>query len=134
MNDVKIETIMSTQVVSVNKNTTLTEIKQLFAKNQLHHFPVLENNNLVGIITSSDVHAAELINTKIEPNFNTDKILAEEIMQNKVVSISSNATIKDAAKYLLEHKIHSLPVINASKQLVGIVTTYDLIKYIAKQS
>lgn len=130
--DENITVIMSKPVIKINKNTTLTEIKQSFSNNNLHHLPVIDNGNVVGIVTSQDVHVAEIINNKIEKNFDESKVLAEEIMSNKLVSIKDNATVKIAAEYFIKHKVHCLPVLNNNNDLVGIITTYDLIKYLSQ--
>jgi CBS domain-containing protein len=55
------------------------------------------------------------------------KVLAQDIMTEKVVSVSPDTSIFDAARVLSEHNFDGLPVVDKDGELAGIVTEYDLI-------
>lgn len=55
----------------------------------------------------------------------------EQVMTKKLVTISPEATIKEAAEILATHEFHALPVVH-NQLLVGIVTTTDVMKYLLK--
>ncbi len=52
----------------------------------------------------------------------------KDIMTRDVISISPDASLRDAGKIFREKRISGVPVINAGKELVGIVTTTDLLR------
>ena len=55
-----------------------------------------------------------------------------QVMAKKLKSVSSGTTIKEVAEILSENEFHALPVLE-NDNLVGIVTTTDLIKYLLEQ-
>jgi CBS domain-containing protein len=52
---------------------------------------------------------------------------AEEVMTTRVITVTEDQTKQDAARLLAEHRISGLPVVNANKLVVGVVTEYDII-------
>lgn len=54
----------------------------------------------------------------------------EQIMVRNPKCIPNTATIKEVAETFLDSEFHALPVVDADKTLLGIVTTTDLIKYL----
>ncbi|MGS2726922.1 CBS domain-containing protein [Psychroserpens sp. BH13MA-6] len=50
-----IEQVMAKNLVSVNANTTIKEVAEILSKKEFHALPVLENNKLVGIVTTTDL-------------------------------------------------------------------------------
>ena len=56
----------------------------------------------------------------------------EQVMAKKLVSITPDTTIKEAAEILARKEFHALPVCEG-ELLVGIITTTDLIKYLIDQ-
>ncbi len=60
-----------------------------------------------------------------------------ELMTKKVITISQDMTVRDAAKLLLKMRISGLPVVNDQEELVGMITEKDIIamalpKYVEK--
>jgi CBS domain-containing protein len=54
---VKIGEIMSSPLITVKQNTTLTEASKIMARHNLRRLPVIEGNKLIGIITNKDIVA-----------------------------------------------------------------------------
>lgn len=50
-----IENVMTKKVVSVSPETSIKDVAEIFTKNSFHALPVVENDNLVGIVTTTDV-------------------------------------------------------------------------------
>lgn len=50
-----IEQVMTKKVVSVDPDTTIEQVGNLFLTHEFHALPVVENDNLVGIVTTTDV-------------------------------------------------------------------------------
>ena len=55
-------------------------------------------------------------------------MMVREFMTPRVIAISPDASIADAAKLMLENKISGLPVIDATRHVVGIVSEHDLLR------
>src|SRR5450631_2515826 len=55
-------------------------------------------------------------------------MLARDIMSSPVISVRPDATVMDAITLMLERKLSGLPVVDAEKQLVGIVSEGDFLR------
>lgn len=130
--------IMTTNLVVVSPNTTLDKVKELFETHVFHHVPVVNNHCLCGIISKSDLyrvsHSIDLFHSKTNEELNRrlfKSLLAEEVMASNTVVLTPDDTISHAVELLSLNQFHALPVVEGEK-LVGILTTYDLIKYAYK--
>ena len=102
----------------------------------MHHIPVVSGGDLVGIVTWNKFMQVTLGDLGDQHISNLDTVLDQtyelaDVMRRTPVSIDINSTIHDAAKILGAGEFHSLPVTDGNK-LVGIVTSSDLIRYLAE--
>jgi CBS domain-containing protein len=125
---------MTRNVVTITPDTTLPEAHRLMTEKRVRRLPVMKNNLLVGIVTLGDVRGAEPSGATSlsiwEVNYLLSKLKIEEIMTRNLLTISSNATIGQAAEVMLEHKVSGLPVVDRDKQLVGIITESDIFRMV----
>lgn len=128
--------IMSTKLITVIPTDPLTKVKEIFDTYNIHHIPVVRYKELVGMISKTDfyklIHGYRLRVTGEEEN-ETNKILgehtAEQLMTKGVVRINQNDKMGVAAELFLTNYFHAVPIVNDDQELVGLVTTYDIIKY-----
>lgn len=130
--------IMTKTPTTIHLKTPISKVGQLFSDGKFHHLPVVSGKELIGIVSYFD-----LIRVSFEQSFGVtderavyavlDHILdVEAIMTKNPVCIQSTATVHDAAEKLSTGEFHSLPVVNDEHELVGIITTTDLINYLLK--
>ncbi|WP_024769208.1 MULTISPECIES: CBS domain-containing protein [Aquimarina] len=50
-----IEQVMAKNLISVNSNTTIKEVAEILSKKEFHALPVVDNDKLVGIVTTTDL-------------------------------------------------------------------------------
>jgi CBS domain-containing membrane protein len=132
-----ISKIMNTNVITVRHGEPISKVRQLVRDNGVHHIPVVSGDQLLGIISFSDI-----LRLSFGDAFATDErtvdatldhtVTLESVMIKNPVTLPDTATIRDAADILARGDFHAVPVVNGSK-LVGIVTTTDLIKYLLEQ-
>jgi len=124
MRDIPIDQVMTPDPAAVSPQTTAAEARRLLGSNVINHLPVVEDGRLVGIVSSSDFLKLHLLDGKLQ-------IVADatvsQIMETKVVVVSDNATLRDAAEKLSVGGFHALPVVDRKRRLVGIVTSSDLV-------
>lgn len=118
-----LSTIMTRDVVTVSPEDNLAVVRDILFKKHLHHLPVINGRKLVGIITSYDLVKLG----KCKEDF--DKFKVKEVMTTKVATMTPNEKIGAAAQVFLENLFHGLPIVNEDYELVGIVTTHDILKY-----
>lgn len=80
--------------------------------------PIVDQEKIVGMITDRDI----VIRGVAEKHPGSTKV--EDIMSSKLITISADASTKEAAKLMAEHQIRRLPVVEDDK-LVGIVSLGD---------
>jgi CBS domain-containing protein len=132
-----ITTIMSSNLHNVHIDDKLIDVNQLMRKFSIRHVPVLKNKQLVGIISKTDINRLAF-SEYIEGEENADVMIfdmlsIEQVMTSKPRVVNESATIYEVAKILSEEEFHALPVIDNNDQLVGIVTTTDVIRYLLDQ-
>ena len=122
-----IEAIMSTNLITVSPSATLAEARTLMHDNRIHHIPVVEGDQLVGLITLTNVLAAtDSFLRDDQSRIHADEIGIKDAMVNDVATVDVNASLRHAALFLEKHKIGCLPVLDNDK-LVGIITDTDFV-------
>lgn len=118
-----IDTIMSTQLITLTPDDTLGKARELLMTKRIHHLPVVEGKKLVGMITSWDLFKLG----KSAEEYQGLKV--REVMTTKLATLEPYQHIGAAAEVLMEHLFHAIPIVNESGELVGIVTSYDILRY-----
>ncbi|MCP4331828.1 MAG: CBS domain-containing protein [Gammaproteobacteria bacterium] len=118
---------MSTDLITVPPSATLAEARTLMHDNRIHHIPVINDNNLVGLVTLTNVLAATDSFLR-DPNnrIHANEISIEDTMVTDVATVEVNASLRHAALFLERHKIGCLPVMD-DDELVGIITDTDFV-------
>ena len=133
---VPVSTIMTKNVVKLNLSDDLTKAEMLFKKHHIRHIPVVYSNKIVGMLSYTDllrISFADAIDDEDDVDTTVyNMFTVEQVMAKKLVSISPETTIKEAAQILASKEFHALPVCEGDL-LVGIITTTDLIKYLIDQ-
>lgn len=115
----KVKQSMTKDVVTIGKDALLQEAGILMKKHAIRHLPVVENEQLIGFITESDLRHYAF------PSLEKD-IFVHEVMVRNPITINVNASIEKAARLIHDYKIGGLPVLD-KKKLVGIITAIDLL-------
>lgn len=116
--DIRVWDIVEKNVVCVSVPGTREDLLNIFKEYKISGVPVVHDGMLVGIVTRRDLLR----------NLEEDQIAL--LMTRDPITISPDASIKDAAKILLEKDIRRLPVVMDSV-LIGMITVADIIKAIA---
>jgi len=132
-----ISKIMSSEVVTVHQSQKLSDVRHIICESNIHHVPVVNGNTLVGLISYTDLMKLNVVISGADER-TIDAIVdqqftIEEVMVTELTALTDTDTIRQATKILAEGTFHSLPVIDKQKQLVGIVTMTDLIRYLNDQ-
>ena len=122
-----IESIMSTNLITIQPSATLAEARTLMHDNRIHHLPVTEDGALVGLITLTNVLAATDSFLRDERNrIHANEIIVSDVMVEDVATVDVHGSLRQAALFLEKHQIGCLPVMN-ERQLVGIITETDFV-------
>ena len=122
-----LETIMTTNVVTIGPTDSVAEARRLMSENRFSHLPVVDGEGrLVGLVTLTDVLAATDSSLREDGGIPPEEIRIEQMMVTDVATIDERASLRQAALYIEKHRIGCLPVVTDGK-LVGIVTDTDFV-------
>jgi len=120
----KVEEVMSTDLIVGYVPGTVKSALDLLAKHNVSGMPILKKDakKVVGVLTRTDIFK------------NADEEQLALIMSKEVHSVTNDQDIKDAAQLLFEKRIHGLPVVNKKKNLVGIISPKDVLKVLSDKN
>jgi len=124
--EVLVQDVMNTRVVTVSESTSINEAARVMRRNGVGCVVVKKDSDVLGIVTERDV--IRTIGSG-ESESSTVSILASK----PVVVIDPKDSVTDAARILAEKGIKRLPVVDG-KELVGILTSTDLVEFYEKLS
>ncbi len=110
---------MRRNVRTINPAEPASAARELFRRYDIHHLVVVDRKDVVGLIADRDLMDVDA------------DTAVQRAMAHPVVTISPDETVRKAAALMSGHVIGSLPVVDGG-ELVGIVTTYDLVALLAK--
>ena len=117
-----VKNFMTVNPMTVSPGDDIKVVFNDLVENKIRQAPVVENEKLIGIVTDRDLRMA-LITDK--PKLS---LYVENVMSKDPVAVNEDTSIKKAARIIIEHKYNALPVINENNQLMGILTTTDIIE------
>jgi CBS domain-containing protein len=146
----QVKDVMSTDVVSLNPGDTLHEALDQIVANRVSALPVVDRRGrCVGLLSTSDVidlthdldddlqqleEADRLANgwivDRLRGAFGHETV--DSVMTEKVAAVTPETSLPLAAREMLRHRVHRLPVVDGNEQLVGIVSTMDLLAVVAE--
>jgi len=146
-----VKDFMNKNVIYFKPNDSVFEVAKVFSEKNISGAPVVENKKVIGVISESDI--VNFMSSKlgkkqdvVSPSMTfmlfsfledysklkteigrISKTKVRDVMSKKIVSISSDANLFEAASLMEKKDINRLPVIDSGK-LVGIIARADLIK------
>jgi CBS domain-containing protein len=132
-----IETVTTADVTTVHVGVPLSAVAGILRENDFRHIPVVEGTRPVGLISATDIFKL------VYDHDGTDQRMAAAILDHEhtvagtmstdLSTLPSTATVYDAAVMLSSGGFGSILVVDEEGQLVGVVTTVDLIRYLRDQ-
>ena len=105
--------------ITVSPNVTVREVMELTRKNNISGVPVVDGDDLVGIVTSRDLR----FETRLD-----EKVTSVMTPKDRLVTINQSASHKDAITLLHKHRIEKILVVNDDFHLCGMITVKDIQK------
>lgn len=121
MDSTFVNQVMSKNVLTVDKSTSLQDAAQNMKKSKIGCVVVTEETKPVGIVTERDFV------TKVAAEGRPLFTEISEVMTSPLITIDPEETIWEASEMMKEKGIHKLPV-KENEKIIGIVTTTDIVK------
>ena len=132
---ITVKEIMTKDLTVVSPTERLVHARRLMIENHVGRLPVVEDGELVGMLTSKDLMRAFIdFRKKVPEKYQKSQIkevLVEYIMSSNPTVTSKDATISEVAKIMMETGYNGLPVVEGN-DVVGIITQTDILRLIEK--
>ena len=112
--------VVHSKALTVGPNVPYSELSELCKTNGFRHLPVVEGNELVGILSERDLRRAMGIGVQ-------EHVPAKELMATRPQITSRDEPLSVAAGRMLEHRISALPVLGGDN--LGILTSFDVLDH-----
>ena len=133
MKNLLVKDWMTTDVITIRPETTLTEAAALMREKAIRRLPIVnEDGKLVGILSQTDVMAARPSDATTldiwEINYLLSRLKVEKVMTAQPYTVYPDSSLKDAAQLMVTHKIGGIPVVDDKNAVVGIITESDIFR------
>jgi CBS domain-containing protein len=116
---------MSAHPVTVRDDADYKVALRLMQDHALHHIPVLDDReNLVGIVAERDLLVAATHHMQAAVDVG-------DVMRRGVVTTTADTPVDEAAALMVDHRIGGLPVLDARRRVVGVITETDIFRAFA---
>jgi IMP dehydrogenase len=105
--------------ITVNPNTTISEVLDITHRHNISGVPVVDGDELVGIVTSRDMRFERRLDDPVR-NIMTGK--------QDLITVNENASQDEVLELLHRHRIEKVLVVNDNFQLRGLITVKDIQK------
>jgi acetoin utilization protein AcuB len=129
--------VMSTNLITLEMDDDLGKAKAVFDQHKIHHILVLNDKELVGVITDRDIykHLSPTIGTKNQTprDYSLLQKKLHLVMNRNLTTAPSNTTLNEAVLLFHDNHISCLPIVNNKMEPLGIISWRDILKVIAIQ-
>lgn len=134
----KIEKLMSKELITLAMDEPLSKAKALFTSHKIHHLLVLDDEGLLaGVITDRDLykHLSPTVGTSQETHRDITLLQKKlhRIMARNLITVQAQQTLSEAVLLFYDNHISSLPVVDKNNKPLGIITWRDILKVLALQ-
>ena len=132
---ISVKEIMCKNLISVSPSERIVHARRQMIESHIGRLPVVDDETLVGMVTSKDLMRAFIEFRKSVPEkyqkSQIKDLLVEDIMSSNPVSVSKDMSITEISNIIMETGFNGLPVVENDK-LVGIITQTDILRLIEK--
>ena len=128
LNDVTVKIFTNKKPPTVSADMPLSKAADKMLREKVHSVVVLDNGKPVGVVSSWDI---------VKTSFIAEK--AKEMPVSKLIEgqhlyfVFEEVSLRDALNLMVDKNINSLPILNESEELVGMVRLFDIAKFIREK-
>lgn len=131
----KVADVMTKDPLTVGAWETIGQADRLMAENNIRQIPVVQDRELVGIVTDRDIRSFLSGSLSESPETRENALNTEVggIMTTEPITVSPEDDLEDVVELLISEKIGGIPVVDQTEGLVGIVTYVDVLRCFLNQ-
>jgi acetoin utilization protein AcuB len=134
----KVEILMNKKLITLSMDSTLSEAKEVFEKQKIHHLLITDDEGLLaGVMTDRDLYKnlSPTIGTSQETHRDTALMQKKlhQIMARNLITSQAEQSLNEAVLLFYDNNISCLPIVNEQNKAIGIITWRDILKVLALQ-
>jgi CBS-domain-containing membrane protein len=121
---------MTRTVKTVGRDTTMRELQKMFDEDDFNYYPVREGEDIVGVVSNFDFLKCFAFNPdRMVPAY--DELLSRtvaDVMTPEFIYVDPATKLTRVLQLMVDHRMKSIPVLNAEQGLVGIIAREDIMR------
>ena len=126
----KVMDVMTPSPLTVSGGESVGIADELMSENNIRQIPVVDDHELVGIITDRDIRGflSDALPTHSPEREKALKTPVRDIMTTEPLYVAPDDDLQEAVEMLIEQKFGAIPVVDEAEGLVGIVSYIDVLR------
>jgi CBS-domain-containing membrane protein len=124
---------MTDAVKTVTRDVTMRELKRMFDADDFNCYPVREGEQTIGLVSKFDFLKCFAFNpARMVPAY--DDLLSRtvaDVMTPEFIYVDAATKLTRVLQLMVDHRMKSIPVLNAEQRLVGIIAREDIMRALA---
>lgn len=124
---------MTRPVRTVTRDVTMRELQEMFDEVHFNGFPVQDNEDIVGLVTKFDLlKCFAFTPSRMIPSY--DDLMARtvaDVMTLEFIYVDATTKLTRVLQLMVDHRMKSIPVLDAEQRLVGIIAREDVMRALA---
>ena len=127
---------MTRTVKTVARDATMRELQRMFAEDDFNCYPVRDGDDIVGIVSQFDFLKCFAFNPgRMVPAY--DDLLSRivgDVMTPEFIYVDPATKLTRVLQLIMDHRMKSIPVLDTTQQLVGIIARADIMRAVASSA
>ena len=127
---------MTRTVKTVARETTMRELERMFEADEFNCYPVREGDDIIGIVSQFDLLKCFAFNPgRMVPAY--DDLLSRmvaDVMTPEFIYVDPETKLSRVLQLMTDHRMKSIPVLDAEQRLVGIIARTDIMRALASSA
>ncbi|OJU25253.1 MAG: transcriptional regulator [Nitrobacter sp. 62-13] len=125
-----VDRYMTRKVKTVSYEVKMDQLNDLFARDDFNAYPVVDQQDVVGLVTKFDFLKcfALTLNSMVPRYDELMKRTAADVMIHEFIYVGATTKLVRVLQLMVEHRLRSIPVMDAGQRLVGIISREDIMR------
>jgi CBS-domain-containing membrane protein len=125
-----VDDYMTREIKTVSRDVAMDELNNLFAADDFNAYPVIDQTQMVGLVTKFDfLKCFALTLTSMVPRYDElMKRTVSDVMIHEFIYVNTTTKLVRVLQLMVEHRLRSIPVLDAGQRLVGIISREDVMR------
>lgn len=132
--DLRVADLMTVDPIAVSMAATIEEAEELMRQHRITGLPVVNaNGRLVGVISQTDLLYLDVPAVQALIRHRERGVRVGEVMSTPPVTIDTAATLRQAARRMMDERLHRLVAVDADGRPIGVISAMDFVELIAER-